>query len=31
QLINDNYVQPPLPSKELDAVAESILKRFINE
>ena len=31
QLINDNYVQPPLPSKELDNVAESILKRFINE
>lgn len=31
QLINDNYVQPPLPSKELDTVAESILKRFINE
>lgn len=31
QLINDNYVQPPLPAKELDNVAESILKRFINE
>ena len=31
QLINDNYVQPPLPSKELDNVAESILKRFINK
>ena len=31
QLINDNYVQPPLPSKELDNVADSILKRFINE
>ena len=31
KVINDNYVQPPLPNKELDAVAESILKRFINE
>ena len=31
QLINDNYVTPSLPSKELDNVAESILKRFINE
>lgn len=31
QVINDNYVTPSLPSKELDNVAESILKRFINE
>lgn len=31
QVINDNYVTPSLPSKELDNVAESILRRFINE
>lgn len=31
QVINDNYVTPSLPSKELDNVAISILKRFINE
>lgn len=31
QLINDNYVSPPLETKELDTVVTSILKRFINE
>ncbi|OQR10171.1 bifunctional DNA primase/polymerase [Ligilactobacillus salivarius] len=31
QLINDNYVSPPLETKELDTVVKSILKRFINE
>ena len=31
QLINDNYVSPPLENKELDTVVKSILKRFINE
>lgn len=30
-LINDNYVSPPLETKELDTVVKSILKRFINE
>lgn len=31
KVINDNFISPPLNTKELDAVAESILKRFINE
>ena len=30
QLINDNYVSPPLPAKELDNIVESIANRFIN-
>lgn len=30
-LINNNYVSPPLETKELDTVVKSILKRFINE
>ena len=31
KVINDNFISPPLNTKELDTVAESILKRFINE
>ena len=31
KVINDNFISPPLNTKELDTVAESILKRFINQ